>query len=97
MESERVFKKGVEVKGLINGVIPKGKYTVKTMSVEYKDDVIVEDGYTTNPVTVRAKFLNTQDKIDEFINNKLLFITGAKGLRRYVSEEEKTKLSQLQI
>lgn len=95
VESERVFKKGVEVKGLINGVIPKGKYTVKTMSVEYKDDVIVEDGYTTNPVTVRAKFLNTQDKIDEFINNKLLFITAAKGLRRYVSEEEKNKAKSI--
>lgn len=95
VESERVFKKGIEVKGLINGVIPKGKYTVKTMSVEYKDDVIVEDGYTTNPVTVRAKFLNTQDKIDEFINNKLLFITAAKGLRRYVSEEEKNKAKSI--
>lgn len=95
VESERVFKKGVEVKGLINGVIPKGKYTVKTMSVEYKDDVIVEDGHTTNPVTVRAKFLNTQDKIDEFINNKLLFITAAKGLRRYVSEEEKNKAKSI--
>lgn len=78
-------------------MIPKGKYTIKTMSVEYMNDVIVKDGYTTNSVIVRAKFLNTQDKIDEFIDEKLLFITTAKGLRRYVSEEEKIKLSQLQI
>lgn len=90
-ESERVFNKGVEVKGIINGVIPKGIYTVKTMSVEYKNDVIVEDGYTINPVTVKAKFLNTQDKINEFIAQRLLFITATKGLRRYVSEEEKSK------
>ena len=79
----------------INGLIPKGKYTIKTMSVEYMNDVIVKDGYTSNPVTVRAKFLNTQDKIDEFINNKLLFITAAKGLRRYVSEEEKNKAKSI--
>lgn len=95
VESERIFKKGVEVKGIINGLIPKGKYTIKTMSVEYMNDVIVKDGYTSNPVTVRAKFLNTQDKIDEFINNKLLFITAAKGLRRYVSEEEKNKAKSI--
>ena len=95
VESERIFKKGVEVKGIINGLIPKGKYTIKTMSVEYMNDVIVKDGYTTNSVIVRAKFLNTQDKIDEFIDEKLLFITTAKGLRRYVSEEEKNKAKSI--
>ena len=95
VESERIFKKGVEVKGIINGLIHKGKYTIKTMSVEYMNDVIVKDGYTTNSVIVRAKFLNTQDKIDEFIDEKLLFITTAKGLRRYVSEEEKNKAKSI--
>ena len=90
-ESERVFKEGVEVKGIENGVIPKGVYTVKTMTVEYLNDVVVEDGRTTVPVTVRAKFLNTQEKITEFINDGLLFITAAKGLRRYVSPEESEK------
>ena len=90
-ESERVFKEGVEVKGIDNGIIPKGVYTVKTMTVEYLNDVIVENGRTIVPVTVRAKFLNTQEKITEFINNGLLFITAAKGLRRYVSPEESDK------
>lgn len=94
-ESERVFKEGVEVKGITNGIIQKGVYTVKTMSVEYKDDVIVEDGYTINPITVKAKFLNTQDKINEFIDEKLLFITATKGLRRYISEEEKSKAKSI--
>lgn len=28
VESERIFKKGVEVKGIINGLIPKGKYRI---------------------------------------------------------------------
>lgn len=94
-ESERVFKEGVEVKGITNGIIPKGVYTVKTMTVEYMNDVIVEDGYTVNPVTVRAKFLNTQEKINEFIDQGLLFITAAKGLRRYVSEEESSKAKSI--
>ena len=59
------------------------------MTVEYMQDVIIENGMTTNSVEVKAKFLNTQDKINGFIKDKLLFITEKKGLRRYVSEEEK--------
>lgn len=89
--SERVFKAGVEVKGLDNGVIPKGVYTIKTMTVEYEDDVIVSDARTQNEIRVIAKFLNTQDKIDDFIDNGLLFITANRGLRRYVSPEESSK------
>jgi len=69
--SERVFKAGVEVKGIINGIIPCGDYKVKTMTVTYKDDAIVRDGKTANDVRVVAKFLNTQEKIDEFINQKV--------------------------
>ena len=90
-ESERVFKSGVEVKGIDNGIIPKGVYTIKTMNVEYLNDIIIENGRTVSSVTVRAKFLNTQEKINEFIDNNLLFITATKGLRRYVSAEESNK------
>ena len=90
-EAERVFKAGVEVKGMESGVVPKGVYTVKTMTVEYLDDIIVEKGRTVNAVRVVAKFLNTQEKIDEFVDKGLLFITAAKGLRRYVSPEESDK------
>ncbi len=92
-ETERYFKAGVEVKGIKNGTgkILKGKYVVKTMQIEYLDDVIIRNHKTINPVRVRAKFLNTQDKIDEYIDNNLLFITKAKGLRRYVSPEESNK------
>ena len=91
LQSERVFKAGVEVKGMDTGIIPKGIYTIKTMTVEYKSDVVVENGRTTNEVAVIAKFLNTQDKIDEFIDQGLLFITANKGLRRYVSPDESNK------
>ena len=90
-ESERLFKAGVEVKSIVNGIIPSGVYTIKTMTIEYKNDIIVKNGKTENEVKVVAKFLNTQDKIDEFIEQGLLFITTNNGLRRYVSEEEKNK------
>ncbi len=88
-ECIRTFNPGVLVKGIENGIIQKGKYLIKTMTVEYMQDVIIQNGQTTNSVEVKAKFLNTQDKIDGFIKDHLLFITEKKGLRRYVSEEEK--------
>ena len=87
--SVRRFKPGVIVKSIQNGTIPKGEYKIKTMSVEYLDDVIVENGKTTNEISVKAKFLNTQENINIFINENLLFITENNGLRRYVSEKEK--------
>lgn len=90
-ESERLFKAGLAVKSISNGTIPRGVYTIKTMTVEYKDDIIVKDGKTENEVKVVARFLNTQDKIDQYIKQGLLFITANNGLRRYVSEEEKNK------
>lgn len=86
--SERLFKEGFIVKCIDNGVLPKGIYTIKTMTVEYLDDIIVKNGRATNNVRVKAKFSNTQDKIDTFIEQGLLFITENKGLRRYVSDEE---------
>jgi adenine-specific DNA-methyltransferase len=86
--TERIFNAGVEVKGLENGIITKGKYLIKTMEVEYLDDILVENFRTKNSVKVKARFLNTQEKIDYFISEKLLYITEKKGLRRYVSNEE---------
>lgn len=93
--STRKFKAGVLVKSIENGIIPKGEYTIKSMSVTYQSDVIVKDSRTQNDVEVYAKFLNTQDKITEFINQDLLFITANNGLRRYLSEEEKGKAKSI--
>ena len=87
-ESIRHFAKGVRVKCGNTGVIPKGKYTIKTMSVEYLNDVCYENGFTTNDVDVKALFSVSQEKIDNFISQNLLFITANYGLRRDVSEEE---------
>ncbi|NFN80721.1 site-specific DNA-methyltransferase [Clostridium botulinum] len=87
----RKFKKGVRVKIGENGVLAAGRYKIKTMEVEYLQDVVFKKGVTINEVEVIARFSVSQEKIDEFIEDKLLFITGNNGLRRYVSEEEKNK------
>lgn len=88
-ESIRVFNPGVEVKGIENGVIKAGRYLIRTMEVEYLSDIIVEKSRTVNRIEVSSKFSVSQEKIDSFIEEKLLYITAQKGLRRYVSESEK--------
>ncbi|MDE5560527.1 MAG: site-specific DNA-methyltransferase [Bacteroidaceae bacterium] len=88
-ECTRHFKSNVRIKIGDNGILPKGRYRIKTMDVEYLQDVHYENGYTTNEVDVVARFSVSQDKIDNYINNDLLFITANKGLRRDVCEEEK--------
>lgn len=87
-ESVRHFKKGVRVKGEENQVIMAGRYKIKTMEIEYKNNIVVEDGYTQNEVDVVARFSVSQEKINNYIQEKLLFITAQKGLRRAVSTEE---------
>lgn len=89
--SERIFPKGVRVKIGKEGIIPKGTYTIKTMEIEYLDDVKYQKGKTTEQVRVKARFTVSQEKIKEYIEKQLLFITVNKGLRRDVSEEEKHK------
>jgi len=89
--SERLFPKGVRVKLGDEGVITKGLYTIKTMSIEYLEDVKFKNGKTIEEVKVKAQFSVSQEKINEYTKNELLFITANKGLRRDVSEEEKDK------
>lgn len=90
-ECSRHFASGVRVKIGKEGIIKAGRYKIKTMEVEYKQDVIYNNGKTVNPVDVVSKFSVSQDKIDNFIKEDLLFITENRGLRRDVSEEEKQK------
>ena len=58
------------------------------MSVEYLNNVVYENGETINDVDVKAMFSVSQEKIDSYISQKLLFITANYGLRRDVAEEE---------
>lgn len=87
-ECLRHFKSGVRVKLGDFGVLKAGRYRIKTMEVEYLSDVRYCNGRTDNPVDVISRFSVSQDKIDSFIENDLLFITANNGLRRDVSEEE---------
>jgi len=89
--SVRHFKKGVRVKIGNDGVIKKGVYSIKSMKVEYLDDVIYRDGVTINEVDVKAQFSVSQELINKFIDDNLLFITVNFGLRRDVSLEEQDK------
>ena len=91
IECLRHFKSNVRVKIGNDGIIPKGRYRIKTMDVEYLQDVYYENGYTTNEVDVVARFSVSQDKINSYIDDELLFITANKGLRRDVSDIEKGK------
>jgi len=87
-ECLRHFKKGVRVKIEGVGIIPAGRYTVKTMDVEYLQDVHYSNGKTVNEVEVISRFSVKQESIDQYIDDGLLFITAQKGLRRDVSEED---------
>ena len=86
--SERIFPKGVLVKIGEEGILPKGKYLIKSMSIEYMDDVAYRNGKTINEVRVNAQFSVSQEKINEYVLNELLFITANKGLRRDVGQDE---------
>lgn len=58
------------------------------MSIEYMDDVAYRNGKTINEVRVNAQFSVSQEKINEYVLNELLFITANKGLRRDVGQDE---------
>ena len=87
-ECLRHFKSGVRVKIGDSGIIRKGRYRIKTMDVEYLSDIPYKDGKTLVEVDVIARFSVSQEKIDKYIDEDLLFITANSGLRRDVSEEE---------
>lgn len=89
-ECLRHFKSGVRVKLGENGIIKKGRYRIKTMDVEYMSDIEYVNGYSTTPADVIARFSVSQTNIDKYIDEDLLFITANYGLRRDVSEEEKS-------
>ena len=89
-KSSRTIKKGILVKKDIP-IIRKGKYLIKTMELEFKDDVIIENNRTQNSFEVIGNFRNKQSDIDKFCDLDLLYITSTGGFRRLPTEEEKTK------
>jgi adenine-specific DNA-methyltransferase len=91
-KSERIIPKGTRVKldDEIK-VIPKGIYKNKSMSTEYLDDVIIQNGRTKNDIRVIAQFRNQQSEIKKFVDNDVLFITKNYGFRRDLLPEELEK------
>lgn len=95
--SLRHFSKGVRVKLDGEGVIESGKYVIKTMDITYKQDVYYKDGYTLNDVDVEAKFSVSQSHIDDYISQKLLFITKIKGCEEMLVLKKLVKENLLSI
>jgi len=85
--SERLIKKGCSAK-CEDGIIPKGIIKNKTMSIEFLDDVCIKNGEVINDFRCKAKFRTTQENINEFCDDKLIFVTKNYGLRRYLTKEE---------
>jgi len=93
-ESIRIFSKGIKTK-FNEGVIKKGKYKIKTMIIEYLNDVVVQNFRTQNDFRMKAKFRDSQNNINKYIKDDLIFITKNKTLRREISEEEAETLKPI--
>jgi len=89
--SEMILKAGIKYMGAEDTTIAKGVYKNKTMSTEFLNDVIVENGRTMNDVKVKAKFRTSQTQITKFCETDLIYITERNSLRRFKTEEEKEK------
>lgn len=90
--TERVIKSGIRVKlPETVKIIKKGIYKNKTMSTEFLDDVFIESGVTVNEFVARARFRDSQERIDKFCDEGVLFITKNYGFRRDKLKEELDK------
>ena len=81
--SERIIKKGIRVKlDSSIKIIKKGIYKNKTMQTEFLNDVIIKNGRTCNDFKAKAQFRDSQERIDLFCREDVLFITKNYGFRR---------------
>jgi len=88
--TELKAKKGIRVKLPPDiKLIKAGKYKIKTMQVEYLNDIKISNGRTLNDVNIKARFRNNQEQVDLFVAEDCLFITSKYGLRRDLLTEEK--------
>ena len=81
--SVREIKAGIRVK-LASDImcISKGVYKNKTMSTEFLDDVYIENGRTKNSFRAVAKYRDSQERINQFCDEDVLFITKNYSFRR---------------
>lgn len=83
------FKKGMRCKANDFMTIKAGVYQNKSMSVEFLNDIVVENGRTINDFDAISKYRLSQEQLDRFLEDDLVFITKNLGLRRDLSEKEK--------
>ena len=74
-----------------NTTIKKGVYKNKTMSTEFLDDIVIENGIVQNDFKAKAKFRNQQSELTKFCEEDLIYITERNSFRRQKTEEEKNK------
>lgn len=90
--SERYIEAGILYQGREkNAVIKAGTYKNKTMETTFLEDVVIKNGVTQNSVNVIAQWRTSQENIDKYASDKLLYITSSNTFRRYATEEEKGK------
>ena len=85
---ERKFKARTRVK-CKGKYIKAGVYQNKSLSITYLDDVYIENGRTKNEFRCIAPFRTSQEYLDEYADEDLIFITSNLGLRRDLSKSEK--------
>lgn len=83
------FKSGLRCKASDNMIIKAGVYQNKSMSVEFLNDVEILNGRTQNDFKAISKFRTSQDQLNKYIAEDLVFITKNIGFRRDLSESEK--------
>lgn len=83
------FKSGLRCKASDNMIIKAGVYQNKSMSVEFLNDVEILNGRTQNDFKAISKFRTSQDQLNKYIAEDLVFITKNMGFRRDLSESEK--------
>lgn len=81
--SERIIPQGVEAR-CGDGLYARNTYCVRSLTFELLDDLVIENGRTSNSVRVKGPFRINQDVL-----NSTVYITRNFGLRRYLLDNEK--------
>jgi adenine-specific DNA-methyltransferase len=83
-------KKSIKIK-LKDGIVKKGIYGTKKFPNELLNDLIIKDGTNENEVTFRNKFIWTQEKLSEELQNNTLIKINSKSLVLSYKKQEYSK------
>ncbi|OFO51900.1 hypothetical protein HMPREF3027_07490 [Porphyromonas sp. HMSC077F02] len=82
------FPAGILYKGEKFTTIPKGKYKSRSITTEFLDDLIIEEGRIINEFKAEAKFRISQEEMYRFCELDLLYVSKNNSFRRYKTEDE---------